>query len=668
MKLLTTIFMSILIVCSFQSTAQVSADEYGIWQTFGNPFSTSQYPEIRGRLCNFRWKDLETSSGVWNWKEFDDDLTSRTKDGLPVIFMVYTKQDAPDWLYNNGVAKVTETDSKGNVTGYSPYYADPDYKFYFKRMITKVHKHIETLPASVRNNIVGVQGCFGSTGDYISYKGTVPDKYYLSGTDFYNLFKEFTQYYYDEYKNTNPKIALLSNPRNKGDDGNLWVVQNCPGGWLKCGTLGKAYQLNDELDKSSWLYDILNQPQSGSLVRARSEITGDNLNSGWWKESPYKNMFAVMCYAAYWGLDWPNQGGDQLVDHGFDSAFNFFNKYAGQKVAGKATNAMCALKDGLDASDGKRFPASKYGNVDRNNQQRYKNIADAFASHGAVLEDVISATKPEMDQLSAQGFNDVGWRIFRGNYDRYLHQLKSNQTSAGYWNVQSADKNSMFGRFARGFDVSKNKTALYFDVDDAFLSNAPLNGKYDVTIEITYLDNGGGSFQVYYDAKSSINKRSAQITCGNTNKWKKARIKLRDAYFNNRGKNGSDFSIRSTNNKDVIFAVVELSRPKNFANASAQSFTTSSAETNLSDAVSISNKGLFVYPNPVIENFSVQLKDNSTITAIAIYNQSGQLILQKKTSSTLIQINKKEIGNTPGVYYVKVFSGNTGYTTKLTVL
>src|SRR4051794_29214415 len=218
----TTFCVCIIVLCSFKANAQLSLQDYGIWQAFGNPFSVSQYPEVRGRLCNFYWKDLETSPGVWYWKDFDNALTSRTQDGLPVIFMVYTKQNAPDWLYSHGVPKVTETDSKGNTIGYSPYYADPDYKSYFKKMITKVHQHIETLPASVRNNIVGVQGCFGSTGDYISYKGNVPDKYYLSGADFYNLFQEFTQYYYDEYKSTHPKIVLLSNPKNGGEDQSLW--------------------------------------------------------------------------------------------------------------------------------------------------------------------------------------------------------------------------------------------------------------------------------------------------------------------------------------------------------------------------------------------------------------------------------------------------------------
>ena len=143
--------------------------KYGVWQSFGDPLSTNQYPQVQGRLSNFRWADIQPTKDSWDWSEFDDDLTSKAKDGLPIIFLVYTKEDAPDWIYSNGVSKVTVTDDKGNVTGYSPYYEDPEYKTYFKNMIAKVHEHIESLPTNVREAIIGVQPCFGSTGDYISY-------------------------------------------------------------------------------------------------------------------------------------------------------------------------------------------------------------------------------------------------------------------------------------------------------------------------------------------------------------------------------------------------------------------------------------------------------------------------------------------------------------------
>jgi hypothetical protein len=663
--------MGTLALCTFSANAQNLINP-GIWQAFTNPLSSTQYPEIRGRLCNFYWKDIQTSSNTWDWDAFDNDLASRTKDGLPVIFMVYVrgpKGDAPDWLYDKGVPKVIIKNKGGAVTGSTPYYADATYKSYLKQMIITVHQHVETLPASVRNKIIGVQGCFGSTGDYISYDGgEVSSQYDLTQKDFSNLYREFTQYYYDEYKNTNPKIALLSNPKLKGKDDALWTMQNCPGGWLKNGTLGKAFQLNDELDKAAWLYNMVNKPQGGTYVRMRCEISGGSTSAVWWKKFPYKNMFAVMCYGISWGLDWPNQDNNGITDPLFDSSFRFFNKYAGQKDPTKSTNAMCALKDGLDASDGVRFSAAAYGPVSRTNQQRYRNIVNDYAAYGALLEDANTATLQENDELNAKGTNDVGWRIFPDNYDRYLHQLNPNQTSVGYWNVQSADANSMYGRFARGFDIAHNKEAFNFDVDDAFLNNSPLNGSYPVTIEITYLDNGGGSWQLYYDAKKGTNKSSIEVTCGFTNKWKKAIVTLSDAYFGNRGQSGSDFSIRSTNNKNVIFSVVELSRPANFANAMPSITSASSNDTQIKDqSIQYSNQ-LFVNPNPLRNQCYVELKNNSGITSIEIYNQAGQLVLYKKTSGSRVYIHKNEIRGASGIYNVKAFSGKLIYTTKLLVL
>jgi len=663
--------MGILTLCTFSANAQNLINP-GIWQAFTNPLSSTQYPEIRGRLCNFYWRDIQTAPNTWDWTAFDNDLASRTKDGLPVIFMVYVrgpKGDAPDWLYNNGVPKVIIKSNSGTVTGSTPFYADPTYKSYLKQMIITVHHHVETLPVSVRNKIIGVQACFGSTGDYISYGGgQVLPQYNLTQKDFSNLYREFTQYYYDEYKNTNPKIFLLSNPKLKGKDDALWTLKNCLG-WLKNGTLGKAFQLNDELDKASWLYDIANKPQAGSYVRMRCEISGGSTLAAWWKKFPYKNMFAVMCYGICWGLDWPNQDNNGIMDPLFDSSFKFFNKYAGQKDPAKSTNAMCALKDGLDASDGVRFPAATYGTVSRTSQQRYKNILNDYVAYGALLEDPNTATLEENDQLNAKGTNDVGWRIFPANYERYLHQLTPNQTSVGYWNIKSADANSMYGRFARGFDIAHNKKAFNFDVDDAFLNNAPLNGRYPVTIEITYLDNGSGSWQLYYDAKNGTDKPSIEVTCGSTNKWKKAIVTLSDAYFNNRGQNGSDLSIRSTSNKNVIFSVIELSRPTNFANAMSSLASASSNDAQiLKDQPVKYCNGLFISPNPVTNQFAVELKNHSIIDYIEIYNQAGQLVLHKKTSASRVYIHRNEIGGSSGIYNVKVFSGKTSYATKLTVL
>lgn len=553
-------------LCCVFASAQVNLNNqktYGIWQWLSSPLSKKVFPEIRGRMYNPRWADIEPSPNVWDWTSFDNEIQSRVNDSLPFIFKVYTKEDAPMWLYSNGVPKVLEKDNAGIVTGWAPYYADSDYKYYFERMITSVRKHIETYPPYIRNYIIGVQGCYGSTGDYISYKGNVDAQYALTSDQFFDLYKEFSLYYFNEYANTTPKIYVVSNPQYSSRQNYEWTAANLPGSWYKCASIGKGYQLNDEKSKSGWLYRILNDPQSdGNYIRARSEITHDGLLTHWWEEIPYQNMLNIMCYAIYWGVDWSNQGYNQFNDHFYDSAFYFFNKYAGQKNPLTSKNALCALKDVIDAADSDRFPVSTFGPVVRS-ATRFNSVLAPFAAYGAKLEDVANAVVTEYENIHAQGINDVGWDLLPGNYERWIHQLNANNTSTGYWNIStSADKNSMYGKFVRGFEISKNKTALYFDLDDGFLGNQPLNGNYPVTIDITYLDSSTGSWQLYYDSKASGNKLAYTITCTNTKLWKKKSITLTDAYFGNRANQGSDFYIisNSGNTKNVLFSMVELSR------------------------------------------------------------------------------------------------------------
>ncbi|HXL58079.1 MAG TPA: T9SS type A sorting domain-containing protein, partial [Chitinophagaceae bacterium] len=633
---LLNLFLALFCLWSSVANAQVTDTanyNFGTWQAFSSPLYN--HPEVRGRLCNFFWKDIEVAPNVWEWTQFDSDLAMRAKDGLPIIFMVYTKEDAPDWLYLNGVPKVIEKDGVGNITGYSPYYTDPVYKTYFKRMITKVREHVEALPTNIRKLIIAVQGAYGSTGDYISYGGkNVEAQYELTTADFFSLFKEFSQYYYNEYKNTNPKIYLLSNTKNTGNAAytqSLWLMQSLPGSWIKNGTLGKGYQLNDELTKSGWLYNLMNSPQSGTYVRTRCELVGNGITSGWWAKAPYKNMFALMCYGIQWGLDWSNQPNAQLDDPSFDSSFNFYNKYAGQKDPAKSTSAMCALKDVIDAADVVRFPTAIYGAATRTTS-RLTSVLQPFISYGAKLEDPVTATLNESAELSATGINDVGWDLFPGNYERYLHQITPNVTSAGYWNVQSAHAKSMYGRFARGFDLANDKNALYFDVDNAFLNNAPLDAQYPVMIEVTYLDKGTGKWKLFYDAQNSTNKASIIVTCNNSGLWKKASITLTDAYFGNRGIKGSDFYIKSMNAEDVIFSVVELTRSKPGSSSNTGLFLTSalSAEIQADNAKIIQPKEIMVYPNPVkdIAYLSFEASDEYKYT-VELSDITGKLLLQK---------------------------------------
>src|SRR4030095_6688775 len=118
-----------------------------------------------------------------------------------------------------------------------------------------------------------------------------------------------------------------------------------------------------------------------------SDLANNDVNVGWWKMHPPRNMFTLFASMLYYGLDLSDQMPTYIKNPLYQPAFDFFNKYAGEKDTATAAHAMCALRDGLDASNAVRFPAAQYGTVNRNNNQRYINIQKKYSSKGALLED-----------------------------------------------------------------------------------------------------------------------------------------------------------------------------------------------------------------------------------------------------------------------------------------
>lgn len=369
-----------------------------------------------------------------------------------------------------------------------------------------------------------------------------------------------------------------------------------------------------------------------------------------------------------------------IRDNTYDSALLFFNKYAGEKDPATSTDALCSFKDALDAADANRFPAGQFGTVSRTNQQRYKSIADKFARYGAKLQDVDRATSTELYNVDARGVNDVGWDLIPGNYERYLNQINPNETSIGRWNVDAVNEpRSMFGKFARSFDIANGKTGLYFKVDEAFLKNAPIDGKYAVTITITYLDQGNGSFKFYYDSKAGgANKASTEVVCRNSGTWKKVTVKLTDAYFGQRGINGSDFSIRNTGNTDVIFAMTELSRPVTAITGSASaarnaaappsnnSSETAQAKSSKQPSANIVND-VKLWPNPVTDQLHFQSLNNEAIQTISVYDMSGKLLYSKAVNSTLVTIPRTSFTIASGIYFAVIKTEKSLYKKKVLV-
>lgn len=103
---------------------------------------------------------------------------------------------------------------------------------------------------------------------------------------------------------------------------------------------------------------------------------------------------------------------------------------------------------------------------------------------------------------------------------------------------------------------------LYMNVDDAYLFD---NADKDVYVTVEYLDQGGGSFVLQYDALSAAFKDSPLFTYGNSGQWKTKTFKLIDAKFANRT-NGSDFRIgisgggNPENNPDLTVARVSVKK------------------------------------------------------------------------------------------------------------
>ena len=117
------------------------------------------------------------------------------------------------------------------------------------------------------------------------------------------------------------------------------------------------------------------------------------------------------------------------------------------------------------------------------------------------------------------------------------------------------DYYNLFAEEALRTDKANGSNYLYFAVDDNFMKG----GTNPVQIKVTYLDDFTGNWWVEYDATGSeINKKSAQITNVNDNKWKTITVNIADAGFNNRQNGNMDFRIYNGGNSNISVRFVRL--------------------------------------------------------------------------------------------------------------
>ena len=154
------------------------------------------------------------------------------------------------------------------------------------------------------------------------------------------------------------------------------------------------------------------------------------------------------------------------------------------------------------------------------------------------------------------GFNNAGWGIVPGNYERFVTQINPDTTSKALWQVNGPLTKSSHpsDRFARSFDHASGKDTMYFDIHYNLL---PSLGQ-PVQLSVTYLNRGSGQFALRYDAASDSQKTAFTVIKTNQGDWVTRSVVVTDWAFKNSGPSGADLMLVNTDQEDEIFHSVEL--------------------------------------------------------------------------------------------------------------
>ena len=166
---------------------------------------------------------------------------------------------------------------------------------------------------------------------------------------------------------------------------------------------------------------------------------------------------------------------------------------------------------------------------------------------GRTLEDTPSVWTVMREPLST-------WYPQRGNFTFWLYHNNSvpGGVTVPLWNVTS----DMRGRYARRTNGVANNPYMYFNVDDGYM----LGGSNAVSITVTYLDQGTGTWRLEYDAVGDPYAVGFTVQKQNSGQWRSVTQVLNNVTFSNRQAGGSDFRIYNGGDDDDIFHLVDLTR------------------------------------------------------------------------------------------------------------
>lgn len=621
-------------------------NSYGVWDR-SNAFDISidtAYSYLRGISADVFWKDVQSlDSAHYDWSAIQTVLQTAYNNNQIVNISVGVGPDAPAWIYVNGVPGVITDDTQHPGWTQYPYYLDSVYKRHFFKLIDSLGVFLRTLPANLFSHIAYVQVKTGCTGDEVPYKGNPVDtSYNISNADW----RTFRLDAFEKYRltfntgNTATQIGLLFNNIDPIDQPSewQWVLTNITHGFgTKGGAYGRGHHLSDELTyKTTWTPYLVN-PQGLQLFSAAEQ------DQTWM--APLYQINVPLGF--YWGaISGLNTGlsvwlvtqsalNEAQIKPELHSIFRMFNKYAGQIYPATANAAYTIFHEGLNSANTIKFPIATFGNASQSNQARYTAICNAYASKGAKMDDVYAATKGQVYQRANQtGYNDAGWDIEEGNYERWITQINPDSTSIGLFRVRGVinTTSSVYDRFARSFENSSGKNAMYFKFHQNLFS---LSDPDSLIFKITWLDKFQNSTWAFKYYNTTGLQTALSVTGIGDNQWKTISVVLHNPLINQSGISGSDFMLVNTDGIDDIFHGIEVD------------ITRGGILTAINNGFGLLNTTLF--PNPT--NSIVSWDKNINADEVIVYNTYGQKVF-RIANLTNNSLNLIELNN--GLYFVEL--------------
>lgn len=628
----------------------IPISSYGIWDRGNillNDPTNQKYKYFRGAQVEIKWSDLQAKDSLqYNWALFDDMITIAATNNILIFLDILVGPDCPAWLYANGVPSVATTDGQHSWPQY-PYYLSSNYQRHFYKMIADYGKHLRTLSSNSQKCISFMQVMNGCTGDECAYKGTpLNNQYTITDAQWLNFrlnsFSKFKAAFHDG--DTTTAIPMLFNNIDPSAYPTewKWCTDSIGSGFgVKSSASIRGHHLTGDLSfKTS--YSPLLYNQKGLSIFSRSEMD----------QGCTQALFTINPPLAYYwanlnGLDTgtgihdisKNASTDVTTYPDVMQSMLFYNKYAGQITGSTTVGAYSVFHEGLNAMNTSKFSEATYGKCQMLDTARYVKICTAYAARGAQIDDLYAMLQGNVYQRASQtGYNDVGWDIEEGNYERWMSQINADATSIGLFRVRGplTAASSKYDRFARSFENKSGKNTMFFQFwNEVFSTTKPKT----LTFTVTWLDKTKGStWCLQY--KNALGLQSVLKTTGiGDNTWKTVTTTINDMDVSHTANaNGADFMLVNTDAIDDIFNGIEVDIARQTTQTALPEITNNKDES-----------GVQLFPNPT--NSVVNIQSSEEIKSVELYDLSGKIIM-KQWNAMENSIDLSAIQN--GLYLLRI--------------